>query len=64
VNGFLTGALVTRSSGREVLLLMDGEDLLAVLEGRIGLDELVVRKRRHAAQTGESFFSVKRIFSD
>jgi hypothetical protein len=31
---------------------MDGADLMAVLEERIGLPQLLLRKRRHAAQTG------------
>jgi hypothetical protein len=31
---------------------MTGEDLMAVLEGRIDFVTLLIRKKRHAAQTG------------
>ena len=55
INGFSPEAVTTHSTGRRVLLLMDGGDLLAVLEGRIDLQELLRRKRRHAAQTGNIF---------
>jgi hypothetical protein len=34
---------------------MDGSDIMAVLDGRIELPELLKRKRRHAAQTGEIY---------
>lgn len=34
---------------------MDGEDLSTVLEGLIDLRELLSRKLRHAAHTGEVF---------
>src|ERR1039458_8059244 len=37
---------------RPVLLLMSGADLMAVFEGRIDFVDLLVRKRRHASQTG------------
>ncbi len=37
------------------IILMDGEDLIAVLDGRIQLDHLLLRKRRHASETGEIY---------
>ena len=37
---------------------MDGEELVHVLEGRIALDELLLLKRRHAAQTGNIYYKV------
>jgi hypothetical protein len=43
------------------LILADGGDLLAVLEQRIDLVDLLRRKYRHAAMTGEIFFAVDRI---
>lgn len=51
----LSGAI---HKGRSLIILMDGLDLMAILEGRIGLLDLLRRKRRHAAQTGEIFISV------
>lgn len=41
------------------MVLMDGEDLYAVLEGRIPLPEVLHRKRRHASQTGDIYIRVR-----
>lgn len=49
------------SSGRRLILLMDGSDLMAVLEGRIDLVQLLLRKRRAAAQTGNIYLRVHEI---
>jgi hypothetical protein len=35
---------------------MDGGDLMAVVEERVGLDELLRRKRRHMNETGNCYF--------
>jgi hypothetical protein len=51
INGFTTGAIEAYSHGTP-LILMDGMDLYAVLEGRISLREVLQRKRRFAAETG------------
>lgn len=56
VSGFTAGAIANHSRGQTPLILMDGADLVPVLEGRIGLDEVLERKRRHAAETGEPMF--------
>jgi hypothetical protein len=55
VNGFSPDGIAAHSMGRKVVLLMDGSDVMAVLDGRIGFPELLKRKRRHAAQTGEIY---------
>jgi hypothetical protein len=39
------------------MILMDGADLSAVVEGRISMPDLLRRKRQHAARTGEIFLS-------
>ena len=57
INGFSQDAIELHSQGRPVLLLMDGRDLVAVLEKRIDLQDLLRRKRRYAAQTGKIFIS-------
>ena len=44
-----------------VMILMEGSDLMAVLEGRVDLIQLLLRKRRHAAQTGEILLSIHRV---
>lgn len=43
------------------MLLMDGADLMAVLEGRIDFVTLLIRKRRHAAQTGNVYLRINEI---
>ena len=63
VNGFQDSAIKTYSQNRPALFLMDGSDLSAVLEDRIGLPELLPRKRQHASHTGEVFISAYRILS-
>jgi uncharacterized protein YeeX (DUF496 family) len=52
MSGFQPTAVEAHSGKRSALILMDGGDLYAVLEGRIDLRELLRRKRRHAAMTG------------
>src|ERR1700678_980302 len=52
INGFTEDGVTTHSAGRRVMILMDGADLMAVLEGRIDLVQLLHRKRREASQTG------------
>jgi hypothetical protein len=55
VNGFTQGAL--REYGqRTSFLTMDGGDLICVLEGRMTLDELLRRKKRHANETGNCYY--------
>lgn len=36
---------------------------MAVLDGRIGLDELLLRKRRHAAETGHPWLTAAQALS-
>jgi hypothetical protein len=63
MNGFSPQGIEAHSSGRRVLLLMDGSDIMAVLDGRIELPELLKRKRRHAAQTGDIFIKYQDMLS-
>ena len=63
VNGYSQTAVDSQSAAQPVLILMDGLDLMAVLDGRIELNDLLLRKRRHAAQTGEVYLGVSRILS-
>lgn len=55
INGFSEDAVRAHSTGRRMLILMDGSDLMAVLEGRIDLIHLLYRKRRYASQTGNIY---------
>lgn len=58
IEGFEATALEKHNGRRSPLLLMDGGDLLAVLEQRVDLADLLRAKRRHAAMTGEIYKSV------
>lgn len=58
VEGFTPGAIANHSRSQTPLILMDGTDLMPILEGRIELDEVLERKRRHAAETGEPMYRV------
>lgn len=56
-NGFTEAAIDLKTQSRS-LILMDGMDLIQVIDGKIRLNELLVAKRRHAAQTGEAMYRV------
>ena len=55
INGFTEDGIMAFQRTRPNIILMDGEDLSAVLEGFVDLHELLSRKLRHAAHTGEVF---------
>ena len=61
INGFSEDGVKAHSSGRRIMLLMDGSDLMAVLEGRIDLIQLLLRKRREASQTGNIYLRIHEI---
>lgn len=63
INGFSLEAVAQYATGRKLLILMDGMDLMAVLDGRIDLTDLLLRKRRHASQTGDIYLSAHKIFA-
>lgn len=58
INGYSPDAVTAHSVGRPVIILMSGADLMAVFEERIDFISLLLRKRRHASQTGNIFFQV------
>lgn len=55
INGFTDEGVYAVQRSRPNLILLDGEDLSAVLEGLIDLRELLNRKLRYAAQTGNIY---------
>lgn len=59
VNGFTEAAVKTHSRVGASMVLMDGEDLYAILDGRITLPEVLHRKRRFASQTGDIYIRVR-----
>jgi hypothetical protein len=58
INGFSPEAISLHSSSRPSIILMHGADLMAVLEEQIDFVTLIVRKRRHAAQTGNIYLPI------
>lgn len=61
INGFSPDGVQAHSSGRRLMLLMDGSDLMAILEGRIDLMQLLLRKRREASQTGNIYLKIHEV---
>ena len=60
ISGFSEDALAQfRNSADKRVLLMDGEDLIAVLDERITITNLLARKRREAAQTGNIYLKYR-----
>ncbi len=61
MNGYSSDGIAAHSSGRRVILLIDGGHLMAVLEGRIELPQLLTRIKRNAAQTGNIYLGLGEI---
>jgi hypothetical protein len=61
INGFSEDGVKAHASGRRMMLLMDGSHLMAVLEGRIDLIQLLLRMRREASQTGNIYLRIHEI---
>ncbi|WP_218243652.1 hypothetical protein [Comamonas fluminis] len=57
INGFSADGVTAHQAGGASILLIDGADLMAVFEERIDFISLLLRKKRHAAQTGNIYFS-------
>ena len=55
INGFTQEGITAVQRSRPNLILMDGQDLSAVLEGLVDLHDLLHKKLRHAAQTGDIY---------
>lgn len=58
LEGFSSESTKTENPSVKAIILMDGADLMQVLEGRIKLTDMLYIKRRHAAQTGEIFYRI------
>ena len=61
INGFSADGVADHCRSRPVLMLMTGADLMAVLDGRIDLVSLLLRKRQHASRTGRILITVQEI---
>ena len=56
ISSFREWAVDAHSYNQTPLILMDGIDLMPILEGRIELIEVLDRKRRNAAETGKPMY--------
>ncbi len=64
ISGFSKEAIESfGKSGKKLMILMDSEDLLAVLDERITICDLLLRKRREATQTGNIYFTYRNMVS-
>jgi hypothetical protein len=61
LNGLTADARAVYSEGTP-FLVMDGVDLISVLEEQVRLDDLLRRKKRHANETGDCFYPVGEMF--
>ena len=60
VEGFTQDALTTYTE-ETPFLAVDGAHLMAVLEGRVRLDDLFRRMKRHANETGSCYFPIQQM---
>ena len=63
INGFSPDGVHLHSGTGSAMILLDGADLMAVLEERIDFVSLLIRKKRHAARTGSVYINVHQILS-
>ncbi|EDK72850.1 hypothetical protein TM7_0672 [candidate division TM7 genomosp. GTL1] len=61
INGYEPTAKALNSGSRPVLILLDGADLMIALDDRIAFPQLLLRKKQHAARTGETFIDAATI---
>lgn len=61
LDGYSPESTKTDSPIVKAIILMDGADLMQILDGRIKLNDMLYIKRRHAAQTGEIFYRITSI---
>jgi len=60
INGFSPESTQVDSPIIKSMILMDGADLMAILENRISLKDMLYRKRRHAVEKGDIYFPFSR----
>ncbi|MBP8994205.1 MAG: restriction endonuclease [Bacteroidales bacterium] len=61
LDGFSSECTDTGSNIVKSMILMDGQDLMMVLDGRIRLNEMLFIKTRHASDTGEIYYRISGI---
>ena len=58
MNGYSADGVAAHSKTRPSIVLMDGAELMTILEERVDFVTLLLRKKRHAAQTGNIYLKV------
>lgn len=58
IDGFSPSGIETNHPLTKQMILMDGQDLIQVLDGRIRLNDMILIKRQHASQTGQIFYRI------
>lgn len=58
MSGYSKDALDSNSHINKSMILLDGQDLMMVLENRVSLPDMIRIKRRHASETGDIMFRV------
>lgn len=61
--GFSKDAIVDFLQGKKVVMLMDSYDIMAVLDERISLDDLLKRKKKEAAHSGNIYLNANDILN-
>lgn len=56
--GYSNECTETQNPTTKSMILMDGLDLMQILDGRITLNDIIYIKRRHASQTGEIYYKL------
>lgn len=56
-NGFVDTAIDAQNQSKAIIL-MDGMDLMQVLEGKITLPQMISLKKQHASQTGKMMYRI------
>jgi hypothetical protein len=64
VAGFSGPAVSAHSDCGTGMVFLDGADLFSILDERLSLTEVLDRKRRHLAETGEPYFSSRKMLND
>lgn len=59
IDGFSQDGIDTNNPLTKQMILIDGSDLMLVLDSRIRLTDMILIKRQHASQTGEIFFKIE-----
>jgi hypothetical protein len=59
INGFSSESTKVDSPVVKSMILTAGADIIAVLDNRVSLKDLIYRKRRHASETGEIMLSFR-----